>query len=81
MSSKVQDNGGHSENREIIVHRNKKENDQTQTKGEEEKVWCPSCFDDLWKDAAKDGWGGDDIEEMLENKKKKKINKKKKKNK
>ena len=51
------------------------------TKGEEEKVWCPSCFDDLWKDADKDGWGGDDIEEMLENKKKKKINKKKKKNK
>jgi len=47
------------------------------TKGEQEKVWCQFCFEDLWRDAAKEGWSGDDIEENLEqeNKKKKKNNK------
>ena len=37
------------------------------TKDEEELVWCKFCFDDLWEDAVKDGWGGDDIEDMLDN--------------
>lgn len=37
------------------------------TKGEEELTWCQSCFEDMWEDAAKDGWGGDDIEVVLSN--------------
>jgi len=42
------------------------------SKDEEEMVWCQSCFADMWEDAAKDGWGGDDIETELE--KEKEIN-------
>ena len=35
------------------------------TKGEEELLWCQSCFEDMWEDAANNGWGGDDIEQHL----------------
>ena len=49
------------------------------TKGEEERLWCMSCFEDMWRDAAKDGWRGDDIECYLEEEKKKKNKKNKKK--
>ena len=31
----------------------------------EELVWCQSCFEELWREAAEDGWRGDDIEERL----------------
>ena len=48
------------------------------TKEDEEKLWCQSCFEDMWKDAYNDGWTGDDIEQYLEIEKE---NKKKKKNK
>jgi hypothetical protein len=36
------------------------------TKDEEDKVWCQSCFEDLWKEYSNKGWGGDDIEYYLE---------------
>ena len=42
-----------------------KENIFIITKEEEEIVWCQSCFEDMWEDAANDGWGGDDIENNL----------------
>ena len=48
------------------------------TKGEEDRCWCQSCFDDLWKDAAADGWGGDDIEEQQKNQIKKEKRREKK---
>jgi len=41
------------------------------TKGDDDKVWCQSCFEDLWKEAMKDGWAGDDIEEKMKELKKK----------
>ena len=34
--------------------------------GLEELVWCQVCFEELWKEAAEEGWRGDDIEERLE---------------
>ena len=43
-----------------------KENIFILTKGEEDKVWCQDCFEDLWREAVDDGWGGDDIESYLE---------------
>jgi hypothetical protein len=36
------------------------------TKEDNEKVWCQSCFEDLWKEYSNNGWGGDDIEYYLE---------------
>jgi len=36
------------------------------TKGEEEKILCQSCFEDLWKEYSNNGWSGDDIETYLE---------------
>ena len=36
------------------------------TKGEEEKLWCQGCFEDLWREAVDDGWSSDDIESHLE---------------
>ena len=48
------------------------------TKGEEDRCWCQSCFDDLWKDAAADGWGGDDIENRSKESEKKRKEKKRK---
>jgi hypothetical protein len=36
------------------------------TKGDEEKILCQSCFEDLWKQYSNDGWGGDDIDYYLE---------------
>lgn len=36
------------------------------TKDDKEILWCKDCFDDLWEDAYKNGWGGDDIESQLE---------------
>ena len=36
------------------------------TKEDKEKLWCSDCFYDLWEDAYKNGWGGDDIENELE---------------
>jgi hypothetical protein len=47
------------------------------TKGDEERLWCMSCFEDMWKDAANEGWGGDDIECYLEEEQKKQIKKEK----
>jgi hypothetical protein len=35
-------------------------------KEEDEKIWCQSCFEDLWKDYSKNGWSGDDINYYLE---------------
>jgi uncharacterized protein with PIN domain len=35
-------------------------------KGEEEKLWCQSCFEELWKEYYNNGWKGDDIEYYLE---------------
>ena len=35
-------------------------------KGEEDKLLCMYCFDDLWKEYSDDGWTGDDIEYYLE---------------
>ena len=32
------------------------------TKGEEDKVLCHLCFEDLWKEYINNGWSGDDIE-------------------
>ena len=49
------------------------------SKGEEERIWCQSCFDDMWKDAAADGWTGDDIEEMLKRERRKEKRKEKRK--
>jgi len=46
-----------------------KENIFILTKDEEEKVWCQGCFEDLWREAVDDGWGGDDIESYLEEEK------------
>ena len=50
------------------------------SKGKEERVWCQWCFDDMWKDAAADGWTGDDIEEMLKRERQKEKRVKKRKN-
>jgi len=36
LQTAEEDNGRHPQNREIIVHRNKKEDDQTETKSEGE---------------------------------------------
>jgi len=30
-----------------------------------ELVWCQACFEELWQEAAAEGWRGDDIEERL----------------
>jgi hypothetical protein len=35
-------------------------------KGKEEKLWCQSCFEELWKEYYNNGWTGDDIEYYLE---------------
>jgi hypothetical protein len=35
-------------------------------KGEEDKVLCQYCFEDLWKEYSNNGWSGDDIEYYLE---------------
>jgi hypothetical protein len=35
-------------------------------KGEEEKLWCQSCFEELWKEYSNNGWTGNDIEYYLE---------------
>jgi hypothetical protein len=43
-----------------------KQNIYILTKKEEERIWCKDCFDDLWEEAFKNGWGGDDIENQLE---------------
>jgi hypothetical protein len=35
-------------------------------KDDEEILWCKDCFHDLWEEAYKNGWRGDDIENQLE---------------
>lgn len=35
-------------------------------KEEDEKVWCKTCFEDLWKDYSKNGWSSNDIDYYLE---------------
>jgi hypothetical protein len=44
------------------------------TKGEQEKLWCHSCFENLWKEYSNNGWSGDDIEYYLENENKETSN-------
>jgi beta-galactosidase beta subunit len=36
------------------------------TKGENEKLLCQCCFEDVWEEYHKNGWTGDDIENYLE---------------
>ena len=36
------------------------------TKDEKEKLWCQSCFEELWKEYFNNGWNGDDIKYYLE---------------
>ena len=48
------------------------------TKGEEDKVLCHLCFEDLWKEYSNNGWSGDDIEYYLELEKEKEKEKEKK---
>lgn len=35
-------------------------------KGNEDKLWCHDCFEELWKEYSNNGWTGDDIEYYLE---------------
>jgi len=35
------------------------------TKGEEERLFCQDCFEDLWKEYSNNGWTGDDIDYYL----------------
>jgi hypothetical protein len=35
-------------------------------KGEDDKIMCESCFEDVWKEYSDNGWTGDDIEYYLE---------------
>jgi len=44
----------------------KKSNIYILTKGEEQKLWCVFCFEELWKEYSNNGWTGDDIEYYLE---------------
>ena len=45
----------------------KKDNVYILTKEEEnDKLWCQSCFEKLWKEYSNNGWTGDDIEYYLE---------------
>ena len=44
-----------------------KDNVYILTKEEEnDKLWCQSCFEELWKEYSNNGWAGDDIEYYLE---------------
>jgi enolase len=44
-----------------------KDNIYILTKEEEnDKLWCQSCFEELWKEYSINGWTGDDIEYYLE---------------
>ena len=43
-----------------------KENIYVLNKNDEDKTWCVDCFNELWKQAYNDGWGGDDIDSIIE---------------
>ena len=34
-------------------------------KEEDEKIWCKTCFEDLWKDYSGNGWSSNDIDYYL----------------
>jgi uncharacterized protein with PIN domain len=44
----------------------KKDNIYILIKDEKDKLWCQSCFEELWKEYSNNGWTGDDIEYYLE---------------